>query len=347
VQNNYKKDIQTLEEYSIMLCNDELINHLGCISTPTKNALFPIKVSDKKILLLPAPEFSSLLYRGENNSERKTCKPSLMRVMSNDERLICILKKQEFLSAIETHTLIKIFRNKYFLENYPQLPNYKLKIDYEAIAQHYEFKTDHLDLTREKSIAMFFMTSKYDNKLKRYFPISDKSKKGVLYTYDFKLGIIKGEHSINPIGFQPFSRPDKQKAFSIIFNKDVDFNDFNFVKRDEFKLRKEFCEYYYDMFEGGDELFPKDEISELAYEIQNSNYISKDAVEYYSQSSQIPKELIVKTLMNNNIKLTDNKYSFNIHNMELFNKNLQNIINDLDNRISPRGIAKTKSQFLS
>ena len=345
MQNNYIKDIQTLEEYSSMLCDDELINHFGCISTPKKNALFPIKVSDKKILLLPAPEFSSLLYRGENNSERKICKPSLMRKISNDERLIHILKKQEFLSAIQTHSLIKIFRNKYFLENYPQLPNYKLKIDYEAIAQHYEFKTNHLDLTREKSIAMFFMTCKYDDKLKRYFPISDKYKKGVLYTYDFKLGIIKGEHSINPIGFQPFSRPDKQKAFSVIFNKDVDFNDFNFVKREEFKLRKEFCEYYYDMFEGGDKLFPKDEISELAYEIQNSNYISKDAVEYYSQSSQIPKEFIIKILMDNNIKLTDNKYSFHIHNIELFNENLENIINDLDYRISPRGVSKIKSQF--
>ena len=163
---------------------------------------------------------------------------------------------------------------------------------------------------------MFFMTCKYDDKLKRYFPISDKYKKGVLYTYDFKLGIIKGEHSINPIGFQPFSRPDKQKAFSVIFNKDVDFNDFSFVKREEFKLRKEFCEYYYDMFEGGNKLFPKDEISELAYEIQNSNYISKDIIECYSQISQIPKKVILKTLINNNVRLTDNKYIFNIHNIE-------------------------------
>ena len=114
------------------------------------------------------------------------------------------------------------------------------------------------------------------------------------------------------------------------------------MKREEFKLRKEFCEYYYDMFEGGDKLFPKDEISELAYEIQNSNYISKDIIECYSQISQIPKELILKTLINNNVKLTDNKYSFNIHNIGLFNKNLQNIINDLYNRISPRGVSKTK-----
>lgn len=259
MKNSYQKDIQTLEEYSHMLCDDSLINHFGAYTTSQKDALFPLKVSDTEILLLSAPEFSSLLYRGENNNERKVCKPSIMRKISKDEKLIQLLKKQEFLHAMKNHPLTKEFKNRYFLENYFQFPNYKLKIDYEAIAQHYEFKTNHLDLTRDKNVAMFFMTSEYNYEQKRYLPISDNSKKGVLYTYDFKLGIIKGEHAINPIGFQPFSRPDKQKAFSIIFNKNVDFNDFDFVQKEEFELTKELCEKYYNMFECGDELFPKDE----------------------------------------------------------------------------------------
>lgn len=92
------------------------------------------------------------------------------------------------------------------------------------------------------------------------------------------------------------------------------------------------------MFDGGAKLFPKDEISELAYEIQNSNYISKDAIEFYSQTSKISKKVIVKSLEQNGISITENKYSFNISDMEKFNKNLQNIINDLEDRISPRGI---------
>ena len=93
------------------------------------------------------------------------------------------------------------------------------------------------------------------------------------------------------------------------------------------------------MFDGGAKLFPKDEISELSYEIQNSNYISKDAIEFYSQASQTTKKVIVKLLQQNSISITDNKYSFNISDMEKFNQNLQNIINDLVARISPRGIA--------
>lgn len=330
------KDIQTLDQYSIMLCDDTLINHFGCHSTPQQDALFPLKVSDSKCLLLPAPEFSTLLYRGQN-AYFEVCKPTLLRKMNKSEKLKSILKKIEFLSALKTHPLTKVFQTKYFLEKYPDIPNYKLKIDYEAIAQHYEFKTNHLDFSRDKDVAMFFMTCKYDPKNKKFTPMSDNSF-GVLYYYDFKLGILQNIHSLNPIGFQPFSRPDKQKAFSIVFNKNLNFNYFDFVQKEKIQLTKEVCEKYYDMFDGGAKLFPKDEISELAYEIQNSNYISKDTIEFYSQSSKTPKKLIMKYLQQSTISVTDNKYSFNISDMDKFNKNLHNIINNLEDRISPRGI---------
>jgi len=74
--NHIKKDIQTLDQYSIMLCDDTLINHFGCHSTPRKDALFPLKVNDNECLLLPAPEFSALLYRGQNEYF-EVCKPTL------------------------------------------------------------------------------------------------------------------------------------------------------------------------------------------------------------------------------------------------------------------------------
>lgn len=332
-------DIQTLKQFSEMLCDDTLMNHFGCHTTPQKDALFPLKVSDKEILLLPAPEFSPFLYRGENSNNRPICKPTLFRNLKVEEKLILILKKYEFLHAIKNHPLTKEFKNRYFLTKYyPIFSNYKLKLDYEAIAQHYGFITNHLDLTRDKDVAMFFLTSKYITKEKRYIPISDSTKKGILYTYDFKFGIIQGEHSINPIGFQPFSRPDKQKAFSIIFNKNVDFNSFDFVQKEEYELSKDFCEKYYEMFEGGSKLFPIDEVSEISQIIQDSDYISKDSIELYSMNLKIPQKSIIKILKQKNISITDNKYSFNVHSLELYNKNLFSILQNLDNRIKPRGI---------
>ena len=331
-------DIQTLEQYSEMLCDDSLMNHYGCYSTPQKDALFSLKVSNKEILLLPAPQFSPLLYRGENCNNRLICKPTLFRNLKFEEKLVSILKKYEFLHAIKTHPLTKEFKNRYFLTNYSEFPNYKLKLDYEAISQHYGFITNHLDLTRDKDIAMFFMTSKYISEEKRYIPISDSSKRGIFYTYDFKLGIRQGEHSINPIGFQPFSRPDKQKAFSIIFNKNVDFKSFDFVQKEEYELSKDFCEKYYEIFEGGSKLFPIDEVSEVSQVIKDSDYISKDSIELYSITSKMSQKSIIKILKQNNISITDNKYSFNVHSLELYNKNLFSILQDLDNRIKPMGI---------
>lgn len=339
MKNNYQKDICSLHQYSSLLCGDGLFNHIGLCTTTQNDALFPIKVSDSEVLLLPAPEFSTLLYRGQNK-DYGVCKPTIMRQMSCDKKVISILQKLEFTESIKNHALTKIFKEKYILEDYPQFPNYKLRIDYEAIAQHYEFKTNHLDFTRDRDVAMFFMACNYDNKTKKFTPINDNSV-GVLYSYDFKLGIANNERSINPIGFQPFSRPDKQKAFSLVFNKNIDFNNFEFVKKEEFILSKKLSEKYFDIFDGGYKLFPNDEVSELAYEIQQSNYISKDIIEYYSNSTSTPKKTILRVLSNNGLMTTDNKYSFHIHNQKLFETNLDSIINDLHNRVKPRGICET------
>ena len=329
------KDIVTLEQYAIELCDDGIYNHYGMYTTDNKDAIFPLKVSDTEILLIPAPEFSRFLYRGQNEYF-DICKPMILRPMKYEVKLISILKKLEFINALKVHPLSKLFKEKYFLEKYPQFPNYKLKIDYEAIAQHYEFKTNHLDFTRDKDIAMFFMTCKYDPKTKKYTSITDNSS-GVLYSYDLKLGIMDNKHIINPIGFQPFSRPDKQKAFSIVFKKNVNFNKFNFAIKENIVLTKELSEKYFEMFDEGKILFPKDEVSELAYEIQGSEYISKDTIEYYSTISKIPKLKINKILKKNNIIVTENKYGFNICNRNLHIQNIMKIMQDLDNRIHPRG----------
>lgn len=110
------------------------------------------------------------------------------------------------------------------------------------------------------------------------------------------------------------------------------------MQKEEYILSKEFCEKYYEMFDGGSKLFPIDEVSEVSEVIKDSDYISKDSIELYSISSKISQKSIIKILKKNNISITDNKYSFNIHSLELYNKNLFLILQNLDNRIKPRGV---------
>ena len=110
------------------------------------------------------------------------------------------------------------------------------------------------------------------------------------------------------------------------------------MQKEEYILSKDFCEKYYEMFEGGSKLFPMDEVSEVSEVIKDSDYISKDSIELYSMNLKIPQKSIIKILKQNNISITDNKYSFNVHSLELYNKNLFSILQDLDNRIKPRGV---------
>ena len=109
------------------------------------------------------------------------------------------------------------------------------------------------------------------------------------------------------------------------------------MQKEEYILSKDFCEKYYEMFEGGSKLFPMDEVSEVSEVIKDSDYISKDSIELYSMNLKIPQKSIIKILKQNNISITDNKYSFNVNSLELYNKNLLSILQALDNRIKPSG----------
>ena len=117
-------DIQNLSQYSPMLCDESLINNFGAVSTSKKDALFPLKISDSsnKMVLLPAPEFSALLYRGENQFNNP-CKPTLLRNMSDSKKLTEVLKKYQFIEVLKTHPLSIILKEKEFLGNYKEVQN--------------------------------------------------------------------------------------------------------------------------------------------------------------------------------------------------------------------------------
>jgi len=329
-------ETQTMEQHADMLCDDSLINKVGCHTSDNPNALYPIKVSDEEILLFHPLEFSPFLYRGQNEYI-EICKPTILREMSYDEKLIAVLQKHTFIDAIKTHHLINVFKSYNILSRYQTFKPYRLKIDYEAIAQHYEFKTNHLDFSKDKDVAMFFMTCKYDNKLKKFIPITDNST-GILYTYDYGTDIKTNSNAINPIGYQPFSRPDKQKAFSVIFSEDTNLNTFKYVKKKEFTLTKERSEKYFNMFDGGDKLFPDDDISELAYDIQNNKFISIHIIENYAKLHKVSIMKIIKILKNNNLLITTNKYSFTNCGKILADEIEKIVIDNLYHRVSPRGL---------
>ncbi len=334
------KDLPTFDQYSVYLNffeseMAETINRYGMETTTDDVALIPIKVSDTHVALLPGPEFSPILYRGQNEFH-SVCKPTLHRPMSKEAKLIAILKKIEFIETIKSNPVVKIVND---IEITP-FPNkkYSIKIDYEALAQHYEFKTNHLDLTRSKEVAMFFASTIYDLNRRSYLPFSEE-REVVLYKYNIQLALMLNKGAVNPIGFQPFPRPDLQKAFSIVFEENVNFNDSPIVQYEKIVVSKEESKKYFEMFEGGSKLFPEDTIDDFAYEILDTKSIPIDVIELYSSRYQLSKKFILDSIKKEGCSIRQNLTAFKtIKDSDLLHIN-EDIVEKLNRRIHIRGMA--------
>lgn len=335
------KDIPTFDEYSLYLNyreaeTPEIINSFGMETTDNEFALIPIKVSENHLALIPGPEFSSILYRGQN-AFHSVCKPTIHRPMRKSAKLIALLKKTEFIETIQSNPFVHLLQDI----SITPFPNkqYGIKIDFEALAQHYEFKTNHLDLTRSKEVAMFFASTLYDSKTRSFSPFTE-DREVVLYKYNIQLALILNEGTLNPIGFQPLPRPNLQKAFSIAFDKNINFNDSKIVNYDRIIVSKEESKRLYEMFEGGMKLFPQDMFDEFAYEILDSDSIPIDVIEMYSSRFRINKKIILNCLKEESYSVRQNMTTFRGIDNELLSQIHEKTILELNDRIKIRGVVR-------
>lgn len=325
------KNIIEFEDY-INLCNDydknmdydNIIHGKYGVTTINSEVLF-ISKHENSLVLLPNNEFSPILYRGQNDYY-KDCKPSLFRNKNKFFREISEIKKIEFFNILEELPFIKYLKKA-------TLYNYNFKIDFEAIAQHYNFETTHLDLTRSKDIAMFFATTQYKD---GEYHLIHKDKEVVLYYLNLKKYYNYKKKILNPIGFQPVKRPDNQKAFSIILEEEEDFNSLPFVEKEIFTITKDDSKFYYEKFEGGKLLFPDEPLNNLAKNIQKKTSLNKNSVLKYCQKNKIDYNNFVKELLMKNYSLRENTYYLSRREIYLLKKNLYNEIFDLKSRIKVR-----------
>ncbi|MEI7638903.1 MAG: FRG domain-containing protein [Syntrophus sp. (in: bacteria)] len=224
------------------------------------------------------------LYRGQTCFHDQ-CVPSLFRLGKNQiGYLTSLLKKYEFQKLIAgSHPIIGYLQNwtidgKYF------------KIDMEGLSQHYEFATSMIDVTRSKDIAMFFALCERTATSNLYEPIIDENREVVLYTVNLKVLLENNYPNFHIIGFQALPRPDLQKAYSLFIDHKDNFNIVPFVSYERFRVKRKQSEEYFQMFDGGDKLFPKNDIvSNIAQEIRESKEIDREVVETCYQRHWIPK----------------------------------------------------------
>ncbi|MBO8430264.1 FRG domain-containing protein [Spirochaetes bacterium] len=282
----------------------------GFIDTDIKGHII-INQESKMYKIMIFDNFSfetSMYFRGEND-KFPTFKTSWQRLQNNFEKCIGWLQKQEFIEWFMSTPYFEHFAYKSEFAPYPNIPEgqgYKFCFDFEAIAQHYEFHTNYLDITTKREIAEFFAYTHYVNG--KLVPIEDfNNRQPCLYSsFGSKL-----EHPHNPdvriVGFQVLPRPLRQKAMAInLENCSSDYK--KEMHCEELPREKKRAFEIFDKFEGGKLLMPDDYAAGAANIIRtrykNEKLINESAFEKYCKEfKQNPKD-ILKRLRNKGYSLT-------------------------------------------
>lgn len=274
-------DLMTYEAYKIPeftlnlnTINGKWVNYYGMVADPKFKGIF-LKTSDTNFRIMLGMELEQYLYRGENSNKYSYFQPSLHReegISRCIEELRQIQFRLDFLQSPYYKRLSQM--NVY---------NYHFDFDLEALAQHYEFKTNYLDLTRSRDVAEFFAYTYIDNG--EYKPITDFDKyHPTLYKAKIYDVINYNPNILQIVGFQAALRPVKQQAMALnLINGDKEIRDKIFEKIELEQSEKKSIEIY-NKFNKGKDLFPDDILSKLEFALKKRELaISEDALFKYSK----------------------------------------------------------------
>lgn len=210
-------------------------------------------------------EFPDMLYRGQVQ-EFLPCLPSLGRLRHLEDKLVAVCRNLAFEQAIRVHPYARHCAQVRWGEN-------PLYIDYQGLAQHYGFHTDMLDVTSNFNVAMFFACCEWDSQKNSYQPVAHRRQPGVIYgvpPFLFALGpeAFRFGAKFQFVGWQPLPRPAQQRAGAFIMQPGRCFATLPGVKRAYFRHDLRVAEKVWEAFQGGEILFPYDEVAELSRTLQ-------------------------------------------------------------------------------
>lgn len=237
------------------------------------------------------PGFPFRLFRGEYR-KYNSCKASIFRNNDPDDKIIDELKIIEFKNILLTFPQVQ-----YAIEDH-------MKVDFLALAQHYELNTNLIDVTSEPEIAAYFATHRWVKKV----AVPVETGIGCIRCFTSPtLTATEIDPKFHMIGLQCFQRPGIQAAYGFEMEAEEDLADrgwcvyfkqnadasrlihTNFhVNQDKVnKLRANgiYRKIEPNEIEDTDSwLFPKEEIADIAKTVKASKRISKAAVEEYGRS---------------------------------------------------------------
>jgi len=203
---------------------------------------------------------------------------------------------------------LKLIDFELILGEFPQV-NFAIqdycKVDFRALAQHYDLNTNLLDVTSDIATAAFFATHYYDSEKNEYVIIEDGI--GCLRVYS-NIGIDYNENQpFRMIGLQPFQRPGLQCAFAVKMNIGENFA--NLSHKVLFKQSSKWNRKLHDTFypNGKNILFPDEEIADVAKVLIGTMGISKQAIEKYcSINNEMSQDRMIQILNDNGHSIVEN-----------------------------------------
>lgn len=319
-------------------------NWRGIVSDDME-ALHPIQsISGDCLNLMSGVEFPMFEYRGQTQ-EYEVCLSSLDRITSAPELFAALCRSTYFKQALAYHPAITQLQNKGLQldERVAPLP---ICINLEGIAQHYGLATEYLDITSNFSVASFFATQRWDDKAKKFEPIRMLSKPGVIYKLNTAFLMTAAdkpdEMPYVPVGWQPFPRPEQQRANAIRLKPGEDFATSMPVAKYYFQHSRSQSKRIYEEFEGGNKLMPSDDLAELADQVQRQTIFNHDVIKRAFQryaarrnpiSSDEDKEAMIKKAGIEIEGSSNAKFGWNF-NQEEFDKELNRVVNRIRFRMA-------------
>lgn len=244
-------------------------------------------------------------FRGENKDydEMYPCVPSMFRVKKPEDIGEDGQRKQELILIDE----LKLIEFELILEQFPQV-KYAIqdycKVDFRALAQHYELNTNLLDVTSDIATAAFFATHYYDSEKNEYRIKEDGV--GCLRVYSNIMIEYDENQPFRMIGLQPFQRPGLQCAFAVKMNQEENFA--NFSHKVLFKQNVKWNQKLHDAFypNGKNILLPDEEIADVAEIVKETRVISKRAIEKYCSINETSQDQVIQLLNDNGHSVVDN-----------------------------------------
>lgn len=254
-----------------------------------------MKMSDCSAVALSNPMVSTL-YRGENDVYNH-CEASIFRNnkigVSYDNIAIAIdeIRCVEFEKILTTFPKVQAALAS------------GIKIDFMALAQHYELNTRMIDVSSEPEIAAYFATHRWNKGTME--PIYDgigciRGYSTFCYINDI---LMKRPSKLHLFGMQCFMRPGMQHAYGFETEQGEDLANsgwkvyFKQTKRASDNIHANFhFNEKTGLIENKSWLFPDEEVAEVAAIVKKSTKLSAEAVKEYCDMHKMTFELIVSEM---------------------------------------------------